>query len=205
MPLRSTVVIHGRTSFLSGEGRNADYDQERFTRANVAYSRATDLTILVCPVITQGMTGALQVLAALLHGVQTVRTSDTGNDLQLTSIGELNLHPAGVREDTEAFANALQPRELWTGPLPVCLVEHHAGRARRLRLVLPPNRTCSQRRLPPYEKGLISQVTPLGMASCTDTPLIRSRRRSGLSFLMHTNRTSGGCFITTTTQGGGAV
>ena len=40
------IVIHGDSTFLSGEGRNLDYDQECFTRANVAYSRATDLTIL---------------------------------------------------------------------------------------------------------------------------------------------------------------
>ena len=57
------VVIHGVSTFLSGEGHN--HDQECFTRAN-AY-RATDLT---CPLNMQGMPGALQVLA-LLHGVQT--------------------------------------------------------------------------------------------------------------------------------------
>ena len=38
------IVIHGVSTFLSGEGHNLDYDQECFTRANVAYSRATDLT-----------------------------------------------------------------------------------------------------------------------------------------------------------------
>ena len=36
-------VIHGVSTFLSGEGRHLDCDQECFTRANVAYSRATDL------------------------------------------------------------------------------------------------------------------------------------------------------------------
>ena len=51
------------------EGHNLDYDQECFTRANGAHSRATDLTIPACPLNTQGMPGALQVLAALLHGV----------------------------------------------------------------------------------------------------------------------------------------
>ena len=61
------IVIHGVSTFLSGEGRHLDYDQECFTRANVAYSRATDLTILACPLNMQGMPGALQVLAALLH------------------------------------------------------------------------------------------------------------------------------------------
>ena len=43
------IVIHGESIFLSGEGRNLDYDQECFTRANVAYSRATNLTILALP------------------------------------------------------------------------------------------------------------------------------------------------------------
>ena len=38
------IVIHEVSTFLSGEGRHLDYDQECFTRANVAYSRATDLT-----------------------------------------------------------------------------------------------------------------------------------------------------------------
>ena len=33
------IVIHGVSTFLSGEGRHLDYDQECFTRANVAYSR----------------------------------------------------------------------------------------------------------------------------------------------------------------------
>ena len=70
------IVIHGVSTFLSGEGHNLDYDQECFTRANVAYSRATDLTILACPLNMQGMPGALQVLAALLHGVQTIYTYD---------------------------------------------------------------------------------------------------------------------------------
>ena len=71
------IVIHGVSTFLSGEGRHQDYDQECFTRANVAYSRATDLTILACPLNMQGMPGALQVLAALLHGVQTIHTYDS--------------------------------------------------------------------------------------------------------------------------------
>ena len=53
-------------SLLSLAGRNLDYDQECFTRANVAYSRATNLTILACPLNMQGMPGALQVLAAYM-------------------------------------------------------------------------------------------------------------------------------------------
>ena len=31
------IVIHGESTFLSGEGRNLDYDQECFTQANIAW------------------------------------------------------------------------------------------------------------------------------------------------------------------------
>ena len=87
----------------------------------MAYSRATNLTILACPINMQGI-GALQVLAALLHGAQTVYTSDT---LKLTAFGSLKLEAIQVSEATAAFQTALLPHELWVGPLPVCLAEHH--------------------------------------------------------------------------------
>ena len=127
------IVIHGQSTFLSGEGQNLDFDQECFTRANVAYSRATNLTILACPLNMQGMPGALQVLAALLHGAQTIYTND---DRQITVHGSLNLTAIQVRKATAAFHQALLPHELWVGSLPVCLAEHHEGKVRRLRLVL---------------------------------------------------------------------
>ena len=127
------IVIHGESTFLSGEGRNLDYDQECFTRANVAYSRATDLTILACPLNMQGMSGALQVLAALLHGVQTIYTYD---NKEPTIRGSLDLTATQVAQATVDFQQALLPHQLWFGPLPVCLAEHHQGKARRLRLVL---------------------------------------------------------------------
>ena len=84
------------STFLSGEGRNLDYDQECFTRANVAYSRATDLTILACPLNMQGMPGALQVLAALLHGVQTIYTYD--NNREPAILGSLDLTAVQVAQ-----------------------------------------------------------------------------------------------------------
>ena len=127
------IVIHGVSTFLSGEGRNLDYDQECFTRANVAYSRATNLTILACPLNMQGMPGALQVLAALLHGVQSI---DTYDDKEPVIRGSLDLTPIQVEEATAAFHQALMPHQVWSGPLPVCLAEHHQGKVRRLRLVL---------------------------------------------------------------------
>ena len=137
------VIIHGWTSFLSGNGQNLDFDQECFTRAIVAYSRATDLTVLACPLNMQGMPGALQVLAALLHGVQTVYTSD---NLKMTAFGSLKLDAIHVSEATAFFQAALLPHDLWPGPPPVCLAEHHAQRVRRLRLVL-----ASKSYLPPAE------------------------------------------------------
>ena len=66
------LVLHGQSNFLSGTSRSTDFDHECYTRANVAYSRATDLTISVCPVNMHGTTGVSQVLSALLHGVCTV-------------------------------------------------------------------------------------------------------------------------------------
>ena len=127
------IVIHGESTFLSGEGRNLDYDQECFTRASVAYSRATNLTILACPLNMQGMPGALQVLAALIHGVQSI---DTYDDWQPVIRGSLDLTPIQVEKATTVFQQAVLPHQLWSGPLPACLAEHHQGKARRLRLVL---------------------------------------------------------------------
>ena len=111
-----------------------DYDQECFTRANVAYSRATDLTILACPLNMQGMPGVLQVLAALLHGVQTIHTYDSNKEPNI--VGSLDLAAIQVAQATTFFQQALLPHPMWLGPLPVCLVEHHHGKIWRLRLVL---------------------------------------------------------------------
>ena len=127
------IVIHGVSTFLSGEGHNLDYDQECFTRANVAYGRATDLTILACPLNMQGMPGALQVLAALLHGVQTIYTYDSNKEPDI--LGSLDLTATQVAQATQC-GSALLPHPMWLAPLPVCLAEHHHGKVRRLRLVL---------------------------------------------------------------------
>ena len=100
---------------------------------HVAYSRATDLTILACPLNMQGMPGALQVLAALLHGVQTIYTHD---NKEATIRGSLDLAATQVAQATTVFQQALLPHPLWLGPQPVCLAEHHQGKVRRLRVVL---------------------------------------------------------------------
>ena len=70
------IVLHGKANFLSGTSRSTDFDHECHTRANVAYSRATDLTVSACPVNMHGTTGVSQVLSALLHGVCTLSTDD---------------------------------------------------------------------------------------------------------------------------------
>ena len=126
---RHCIVLHGRTNFLSRSRRSDDFDSVCHTRANVAYSRATDLTVLACPVNMQGIPGALQVIAALLHGVCTLRTGKTP---QLEVTGQFDATATYVSEATSAFADALEPHELWTGSLPVCLVEYHEGQAKRL-------------------------------------------------------------------------
>ena len=77
--------------------------------------------------------GALQVLAALLHGVQSINTYD---DKEPVIRGSLDLTPIQVEEATAAFHQALMPHQVWSGPLPVCLAEHHQSKVRRLRLVL---------------------------------------------------------------------
>ena len=97
-------------------------------------SRATDLTILAGPLNMQGMPGALQVPAALLHGVQTIHTNDSNKEPNI--VGSLDLTVTQVEQATTFFQQALLPHPMWCGPLPVCLVEHHHGKVRRLRLVL---------------------------------------------------------------------
>ena len=82
----------------------------------------------------QGMPGALQVLAALLHGVQTIHTYDSNKEPDI--FGSLDLTATQVAQATTFFQQALLPHPMWLGPLPVCLVEHHHGKVRRLRLVL---------------------------------------------------------------------
>ena len=82
----------------------------------------------------QGMPGALPVLAALLHGVQTIYTYD--NNKEPAILGSLDLTATQVAQATIVFQQALLPHPMWLGPLPVCLAEYHQGKVRRLRLVL---------------------------------------------------------------------
>ena len=129
------VVLHGKSTFLSGTARGNDVDHECYTRANVAYSRATDLTVSVCPVNMQGTTGIAQVLSALLHGACTVYTNDQQTN-KASVQGQFPVRWKWVSESSEEFLAAMEPQPLWNASLPVCLVEYHQGRSRRLRLVL---------------------------------------------------------------------
>jgi len=129
------VVLHGKSTFLSGTARGNDVDHECFTRADVACSRATDLTVSVCPVNMQGTTGMAQVLSALLHGVCTVYTNDQQTN-KASVQGQFPVRWKWVSESSEEFLAAMEPQPLWNASLPVSLVEYHQGRSRRLRLVL---------------------------------------------------------------------
>ena len=98
-------------------GQNLDFDQECFTRANVAHSRAANLTILACPLNMQGMPGALQALAALLMECKPHTPMMT----EITIQGSLDLTAIQVRNATAAFHQALLPHEFMGWPSP-CLL-----------------------------------------------------------------------------------
>ena len=102
-----------------------------------------------------GTAGVSQVIAALLHGVCTLYT----NDQQTSSArvwGNFSVSRKLVSESTAAFHAAMEPQPLWTGSLPVCLVEYHQGHSRRLRLVLT-----SQTALTKGEHSLLNEQRPL--------------------------------------------
>ena len=61
----------------------------------------------------QGMPGALQVLAALLHGVQTIHTYDSNKEPDI--VGSLDLTVTQVCATT-FFQQALLPHPMWLGP-----------------------------------------------------------------------------------------
>ena len=74
----------------------------------MAYSRANDLTVLVCPVNMHGLTGASQVIGALLHGVCTVHTSHkTSSEARVE--GTFEAGKKSVQASTTAFRDAMEP------------------------------------------------------------------------------------------------
>ena len=113
----NTVVLHGKSNFLSGNSRSTDFDHECYTRANVAYSRATDLTVSACPVNMNGTTGMSQVISALLHGVCTLYTDDQ-QPVGVWVEGHFSSSRRMVSESTAAFLAAMEPQPLWIGSLP---------------------------------------------------------------------------------------
>ena len=60
------------------------------------------------------MPGALQVLAALLHGVQTIHTYDSNKEPNI--VGSLDLTVTQVEQATTFFQQALLPHPMWCGP-----------------------------------------------------------------------------------------
>ena len=68
---------------------------------------------------TQGIPGALQVLAALLHSVCTIHTCSKEAIFPEVE-GNFPAGTANVQAFTAAFAAAMEPHPLWHGPLPVC-------------------------------------------------------------------------------------
>ena len=109
------IVLHGQSSLLSGHSNRSDFDKECYTRANVALSRATDLTVLACPLNMYGLEGAAQVIAALLHGVCTVRTTNTVPDAAQVE-GHFEMGHSDVQAETAAFLKATEPHS--SPPLP---------------------------------------------------------------------------------------
>ena len=61
-----------------------------------------------------------------------------------------------VSESTTDFLAAVEPQPLWTGSLPVCLVEYHQGFSRRLRLILT-----LQTHLTKGERALLDEQHPV--------------------------------------------
>ena len=149
------MVLHGKSNFLSGNSRSTDFDHECYTRANVAYSRATDLTVSACPVNMNGITGVSQVISALLRGACTLHTNDT-EPVGVFVEGSFSSSRGKVSESTAAFLDAMEPQPLWIGPIPVCLVEYHQAQSRRLRLALT-----SQDLLTKGEKLLLDEQHPV--------------------------------------------
>ena len=150
------IVLHGNSSFLSGHSNNSDFDKECYTRANVALSRATDLTVLACPLNMHGLEGATQVIAALLHGACTLHTSNASPSIAQVA-GTFEIGQPDVRAATAAFLKATEPHPLWEGPTPLCLAEHYNGKVRRLRLVLTKESCLSQGE----QSQFLSQTHPL--------------------------------------------
>lgn len=62
--------------------------------------------------------------------------TDDQQNVRVWYEGTFSTRKCLVSTSTATFLAAMEPPQLWTGSLPVCLVEYHQGRSRRLRLVL---------------------------------------------------------------------
>ena len=195
-------VLHGQSSFLSGHSNRSDFDKECYTRANVALSRATDLTVLACSLNMHGLEGAAQVIAALLHGACTLRTSDTVPGAAQIA-GSLEIGDLDVQAETAAFLKATEPHPLWEGPAPLCLAEHYEGKVRRLRLVLTKQGCLSQGEQnqflnhthPLHGSGLLFGYAADGLAN-PDWLIVSDTSHPGAWRLLHTVSKAGGSRFT---------
>ena len=72
--------------------------------------------MLACPVNMHGLTGASQVIGALLHGVCTLHTSyKASSDAQVE--GSFEVGTKGVQASTTTFLDAMEPHPMWDGPI----------------------------------------------------------------------------------------
>ena len=196
------IVLHGQSSFLSGHSNRSDFDKECYTRANVALSRATDLTVLACPLNMHGLEGAAQVIAALLHGACTLHTSDTVPGTAQIA-GTFEIGDLAVQAETAAFLKATEPHPLWEGPAPLCLAEHYEGKVRRLRLVLTKQGCLSQGEQnqflnhthPLHGSGLLFGYAADGLAN-PDWLIVSDTSHPGAWRLLHTVSKAGGSRFT---------
>ena len=123
-----------------------------------------------------GLEGAAQVIAALLHGVCTVRTTNTVPGTAQVE-GHFEMGHLDVQAETAAFLNATEPHPLWEGPAPLCLVEHYAGQVRRLRLVLTKQNCLSRGEQNQFSKAagfclaMQQMAVPIRIGSLSPTPV----------------------------------
>ena len=98
-----------------------------------------------------------------------------------------------VSESMADFLAAVEPQPLWTGSLPVCLVEYHQGLSRRLRLVLT-----SQTHLTKGELSLLDEQHPahgkyMTVACYLAMQLTDAQSQIGMSCRMGTSQMPGNC------------
>ena len=106
-----------------------DDNEEAYTRANVGFSRSTDIVVLASSIHMFCIPGALQVIA-------TVSMSFALKRAKHSRAGLLGFSKGHGSHSTQEFPIAMRRHPMWGEPLPVCVCEFHAQGARRSRLVM---------------------------------------------------------------------